>query len=97
MTNTTRIYNIHLVNGQVLSTPLCPIMADQNLQPLAYFHVPVAIQRNDNVYDLSNRFQNLRVNQQNVLFVDETIAKDDNEALMFEQLFKIETIDLQSC
>lgn len=96
MTNTTRIYNIHMVNGRVLSAPLCPVMVDQNLQPLAYFHVPVAIERDKNINSLSNRFQNMRINQQNVLFVDETIARTPEEATMLEDLFKIDTLDLQS-
>lgn len=95
MTNTYRIYNIHLVNGRVLSTPVCPILVDANLQPVPYFMVPVAIEKSTETgaLDLSKRFQVLRINQQNLLFVDETtVASDMVESV--EQLFKLETIDL---
>ena len=89
MTNTYRIYNIHLVNGRVLSTPVCPVLVDKNYTPLAYFIVPVAVEQGET----NQRFLNLRINQQNVLFIDETVAKNEKEAMDLDQMFTIDVLD----
>jgi hypothetical protein len=94
MKNTYRIYNINLVDGRVLSTSVCPVLVDQNLQPHPYFIVPVAVEKHPimKLNATAHRYFNLRINQQNVLFVDETVITNLNEIAVTEALFNPETI-----
>lgn len=93
MNNTIRIYNIHMVNGRVLSTPNCPIMTDSNLQLLPFFIVPVAVEKQGSTYMTSNRFMNVRVNTANVVFIDETFPRSADEANILDEMFTLDTID----
>lgn len=95
MNNTYRIYNIHMVHGRVLSTPICPVLVDKNLQPLSFFIVPVAVERDfyNNKPDPSKRFYGLRVNQQNVMFIDETTIVNSEEIQKMETLFSFPTVE----
>lgn len=92
MINTTRTYNIHMVNGRVLSTRNCPILVDNSLQPLAYFIVPVAIEKHENTLMENKKYFNLRINHQNVLFVDEIVDSNQTESANLDALFSVQTI-----
>ena len=96
MNNTIRIYNIHMVNGRVLSTPNCPIMTDSSLQLLPFFIVPVAVEKNGSTYMSNHRFMNVRINTSNVAFIDESFPRNADKASLLDEMFTLQTIDTAS-